>query len=216
MKYEEIKVGESYMVQGYEEKVIAKSDEYKAIMTVDKKGAISKWLKYKFKYFKPLPKELPEEGLLVHESGSLIFRVDGKYGYGFCSEEGYVNYESGDIGWGFKQYPQDWQPATPEQKKQFVEMIKKEWARMGNDENTKIEAHADGSISSLMNDGKWLQKPPTITKIYNTNGMIFHKGKFATPLKEDLIDKVTEVVNEFGNHIIEKTKSGVILISKIK
>ncbi len=215
MKYEKIELNESYMVECDEEKVIAKVDECEKIVTIDKNYYVSSWRGDKLELFKPITKELPKEGLLLNVTNNdFVYRTVEKSGYGFVSGVFHGVKENTDF--SFVSSPELWQPATPEQEKRFIEMIKGECTKRGLYEDTKIKGHADGSISSLMNDGKWLQKPPTITKIYNTNGMIFHKGKFATPLKEDLIYKVTEVVNEFGNHIIEQTESGVILISKIK
>lgn len=125
------------------------------------------------------PKELPEEGLLVSKAGSLVYRLSDDSGYGFnrgCQSLYHSFYNA----WGFS--TKDWKPATQEQEKKFVEMLKKECEKKGLFEDTKIECHADGSGLFLNINSFGLYADAT--EIYNKNGQIFYKGKFATPLKE--------------------------------
>lgn len=154
------------------------------------------------------PKELPEEGLLVSSSGSLVYKLSDGSGYGFALGKQFMYFFNKS--WEFS--VDYWKPATPEQETKFIEMLKKECERRGLFEDTKLENHADGtSLAEPDYMGVWVRF--TNIKGYNKNGQIFYKGKFATPRKKELLDKVTQVVNEFGNHIIEKTESGLIIIT---
>lgn len=125
-------------------------------------------------------KMLPEEGLLVSPNGSLVYKLLDGSGYGFDGgrQSGYYF----NKGWNFSM-DGHWKPATPEQENKFIGMLKIECERRGLFEDTKIEAHANGS--PLRNpDYMGVQPIFDLTTGYNRNGVIFHRGKFATPLKE--------------------------------
>ena len=57
MKYEEIKVGESYTVNHEKEKVVAKIDEYKYIITTNENGDLTAWLEEESENFSPIKEE---------------------------------------------------------------------------------------------------------------------------------------------------------------
>ena len=63
MKYEEIKVGDSYKTEsGYTEKVLFKHDETRQVVTIDEDDDITSWSEYQLKLLQPIKKELPESG----------------------------------------------------------------------------------------------------------------------------------------------------------
>lgn len=57
----------------------------------------------------------------------------------------------------------------------------------------------------------------TETNIWNKNGCIFYRGKWATP-KKDPLSIISEALtkSELKSLSIEKTKSGVVVIQDIK
>ena len=209
MEYEEIKLHESYDVNSIEIKVISKSDEYKIITTIDTEGRIGLFGP-DFSNLKPLQKELPEEGLLVSKGGSLYYRTGEHSGYGFVfgKQERYDVTEDEPFHLG------TWKPATPEQETKFVEMLKKECESRGLFEDTKIEAHVDIKDCDLLNKFSY-EVGGNVKQLWNIHGQIFYKGKFATPLKTSLLDKVTFLANEFGSFSVEETPTGVIVISPL-
>lgn len=182
MKHEDFKIGDRYSLGIFEVKVISKSDEYKIITTIDNDGNTGTWLNDDLEDFSPIEGGLPEEGLLVSGYGSLAYKLSDGSGYGFAfGSQSRYSLDLDKEAWGFDDY---WKPATPEQKKKFVEMLWREWVKMGNDENTKIEAHARVSLpKGLLNKGVYNWRS-TCRTLWNKNGMIFCEGKFATPRKE--------------------------------
>lgn len=181
MKYKDFKVGETYIYDGHdEEKVLHIIHQQKRIVTMNLQGDVWVFEEEHFKDFKPLKEELPEEGLLVSKFGSLVYKLSDGSGYGF----GYGNQSDYFFNklWEFS-IDDYWRKATPEQEKKFVEMIKKECENRGLFEDTKIEAHANGT--PLRNpDYMGVEPIFDLTTGYNRNGVIFHRGKFATPQKE--------------------------------
>lgn len=125
------------------------------------------------------PKELPKEGLLVSRRGSLVYKLLDGSGYGFTfGEQSNYNFNKK---WRFS--TEDWKPATLEQEVKFIEMLKKECRERELYEDIKIEMHANGA--PLINPD-YMEVSPRfdLTTGYNRNGVIFHRGKFATPLKD--------------------------------
>lgn len=214
MKYEEIKVDESYYIDGEEHKVIHKQDESKAVFTLEVGSDDAYgWNAYQLKMFKPLSKKLPEEGLLVSRSGSLVYRLSGDSGYGFTFSR---QSEYCLSNWGFSVYGY-WQPATLEQEERFIEMIKKECESRGLFEDTKIEYHAKDSASQgLLNQGVYSWES-NCKKVWNKNGVIFYKGNFATPRKEKSdLEKITEALKDVVKYEAEEIKSGAIILTPLK
>ena len=180
MKYEEIKIGDVLISKGVEETVISKNDICRFITTIDCNIAPATWTEKDLHLLKPIKEELPEEGLLVSEVGSLVYRLSDGSGYGF--EGGHQSKYIFNKKWNFH-VDGHWKPATPEQEEQFIEMLKKECERRGLFEDTKIEKHADGD--SVTNPDYMGVIPRFYSKIgFNRNGRIFYRGKFATPRKE--------------------------------
>ena len=134
--------------------------------------------------------KLPDEGLVVHKNGNIVYRTGISNGYGFYNEGGY------DIrkDWTFKLYPPSWHPATEEEEAKFIELLKKECERRGLFEDTKIKSHASGSMFNV-NSGNFRARFD-VDLVYNKNGLIFKEGKFAEPLEETTIlsDKITELI----------------------
>ncbi len=213
MKYEEIKIGESYSSLSYIETVIFKHDKSKSIVCEDQYGVASIYGSADFEGFKPLKKELPEEGLLVSEIGSLAYRLSGNFGYGFGAALNGEYFFSNN--WSFS-ITKHWQPATPEQEKKFIEMLKKQCEKRGLFEDTKIECHADEFKHGEINDGEWIPESSSITSVLNYNGQIFYKGNFATPRKESTLDQVTDAVKDIADFTIEETESKLIILTPIK
>lgn len=210
MKYEEIKVGDVYKFGRSKEEVIAKVDKIRLVLTVDNRKEITTWKEDELYMLEPIKEKLPEEGLLVHKDCSLVYKLSDGSGYGFFLGR-QSNYSS-DNSWNFSS-ADNWKPATPDQKKKFVEMLKIECEKRELFEDTNIEAHADGS-GAFLNTNAF--KPSAITtEIYNKNGQIFHKGKFATPLEETTLELVSKAVKEIGNFTIEQTESGLIILTPI-
>lgn len=121
MKYEEIKIGDVFRYQDDKETVISKSDRHRIITTIDDDMRSSTWSEIDLHYIKPIKEELPEEGLLISLSGSLVYKLSDGSGYGFVygnQSDYYFNKL-----WCFS--TKDWKPATPEQEKKFIEMLKK-------------------------------------------------------------------------------------------
>lgn len=212
MKYEEIKIGDVFSYQGSEQTVISKSDKYRIITTIDSKIRATTWLENDLQFIEPIKEELPEEGLLVSKAGSLVDKLPDGSGYGFIGGR-QSDYYFND-GWNF-QVDSHWKPATPEQEKEFVKMLKKECEKRGLFEDTKIEKNAEGLEASNINVS-WLHADAT--EIFNRNGRIFYKGKFATPLKEEeeTLELVSKAVQDIGIFTVEQTESGVIILTPIK
>lgn len=213
MKYEDIKVGDKFRFKDYKETVIAKIDEYKAIVTADKNNHTTAWAENELKDFEPLKEELPEEGLLVSKSGSLVYKLSDGSGYGFVFGNQFAY--CFDKGWEFNAKDR-WKPATPKQEEKFIKMLKKECEKRGLFEDTKIEKDADGDSISFYN---FVEFTPvfTLTGGYNKNGRIFHKGNFSTPRKEkSTLELVAKSVQEIGDFTIEQTELGIIILTPIK
>lgn len=213
MKIEDFKVGETYLYDGqYEEKVLHIIRQQKKIVTINLKGEVWVFEENELENFKPLKEQLPEEGVLVNDFGSLVYKLlDGSgYGFAFGNQSDYLFNKH----WGFDADGL-WKPATEEQEKKFVEMLKIECESRGLYEDTKIENHADGT--SLTFPDRLEYEPAFNSKAgWNKNGQIFYKGKFATPRKETTLELVTKAVQEIGDFFIEQTESGIIILTPIK
>ena len=212
MKYEEIKIGDVFRYEGYLETVISKSDRHRIITTIDDDMRSSTWSEIDLRVLKLIKEELPEEGLLVSEGGSLVYKLSDGSGYGFegSLQSGYYFNKL----WDFSQTDY-WQPATPEQEERFVKMLKKECEARGLHEDTKIESHANGYGANL-NINHFAPSSSDTTEIFNKHGQIFHKGNFAKPLKESILDQVTEAVKDIADFTIEETESKLIILTPIK
>lgn len=212
MKYEEIKIGDVFTFLDYKMTVISKSDEHKVITTVNCHENFSTWRENELHVLEPLKEQLPEEGVLVNDFGSLVYKLpDGSgYGFAFGNQSDYLFNKH----WGFDADGL-WKPATEEQEKKFVEMLKIECESRGLYEDTKIENHADGTSLTFPDR---LEYEPAFNseKAWNKNGQIFYKGKFATPRKEETLKLVSKAVKEINNFLIEQTKSGIIILTPIK
>ena len=138
--------------------------------------------------------ELPTEGLVVHKkSGAIIYRTGEESGYGFEHGDYYIRNH-----WTFGAFPEEWRPATPGEERKFIELLKKECERRGLCEDTKIKAHANNNIESYNN--RVYRTLYTAYIAWNTNGCIFHNGKFAKPLEEEntTIDAKIKELIEWG------------------
>lgn len=123
--------------------------------------------------------ELPENGLLVHESGSIIYRTSLMGGFGFDFLGEYIPNDN----WTFALTPNDWHTATPQEQDKFIKLLEAEAEKRGLWENTKIKGHADNTLSYQVNEGEW-DAIFHLTSAWNKNGQIFHKGTWAEPLYE--------------------------------
>lgn len=211
MKYEEIKIWDVFTCHGDKETVISKSDEYNIITTIDDNMIPTTWEKEELHYLKPLKEELPEEGLLVCE-GIIIYRTGRISGYGFNAFKNYESLNDAEVGWTFDSSPEEWRKATKQEEEEFVEMLKKECEKRGLFEDTKIENHADGTAIICC------EFTPTgdATEFWNKNGLIFYKGKFAKPIKEEpTLELVSKAVQEIGDFTVEQTESGLIILTPI-
>lgn len=212
MKYEEIKIGDVFRYQNDKETVIYKNGEYRFVTTIDSEGTPTTFREEELHYLEPLKQQLPEEGLLVSKFGTLAYRLSGSLGYGFS--HGQQSCYLFNNKWRFS-LDNHWKPATLEQEEEFVEMLKKECERRGLYEDTKIEAHVQG-YGEYLNTNHFYPNA-NLKAIYNKNGQIFYKGKFATPLKEETtLELVSKAVQEIGDFMIEQTESGLIIITPIK
>ena len=200
MKYEEIKVGESYKSDEFSEmKVKLKHDELKEVVvsTYVKGLGIFIMTEDSYKHWKPFTPELPDEGLVVLKGNKncIIYRTGKETGYGFRYGMYYiVEDENSDERWSFKSFAEKWRPATEEEESKFIDLLKKECERRGLYEDTKIKTQADGSKSfNTVNYTLGFN----LYSGYNINGLIFFKGKFAEPLEEDqtLDTKIKELIN---------------------
>lgn len=207
MKYEEIKVGDFYNVNDVKEKVIAKVDEYRTIVTVED-GYVTAWSEDELNILKPIKEELPEEGLLVSAAGSLVYKLSDRSGYGFVF--GSQSEYSFGKGWSFDDNYNYWRKATKQEEDKFVEMLKKECENKGLYEDTKIEKHADGGY---LRNPDYMGVTPIFSSIgcCNKNGKIFHRGEFATPRKEEPNTHV--LVVDLKDYSKEETESGVIILT---
>lgn len=162
------------------------------------------------------PKKLPEEGLLVSKHGSLVYRTGKRTGYGFDSNKDYgilINDSYDELGWTFNNSPQEWQIATPEQEEKFIKMLEIECEKHLLFENTKIDKHADGT-SLVYPNCTGITPRFNSTHGYNRNGLIFHRGKFATPRKEEtILTQISKVIKEREDFSVERTESGLIILT---
>jgi|SRR5690554_6207739 len=158
------------------------------------------------------PKELPKEGLLVGKAGSLVYKLSDGSGYGFGLGKQFMYFFNSNWDFSIDGY---WKPATPEQEKKFIEMLKKESESRGLYEDTKIENHADGT-SLIEADCMEVTPRFSSTSGYNKNGQIFYKGKFATPRKEKTtLELISKAVMKIGDFTIEQTESGLIILTPL-
>lgn len=208
MKYEEIKIGDVFIALGVEETVISKSDEHRVITTIDSNNAPTAFKEKELHCLKPIKEELPKEGLLVSTAGSLVYKLSDGTGYGFVLGKQHIY--SFVKEWGFHLDGQ-WKPATKEQETKFVKMLKKECEGRGLFEDTKIEKHVDGCGTKL--NINHFELSADAEEIYNNQGQIFYRGKFATPLKEETLELVAKAVKEIGDFTVEQTKIGVIILT---
>lgn len=212
MKYEEIKVGDVFTYLDYKMTVISKSDEHKVITTVNCDGGFSTWRENELYVLEPA---LPEEGLLVGILGAIVYRTGEYSGYGFDSDKNYKNLNDVKDAWTFNNSPELWRKATEQEEEKFIEMLKKECEKRGLYEDTKIEKHADGDSLGIPNYMGYVPKI-TSTSGLNKNGLIFYKGEFATPRKEETtLEQVAKAVKELGDFTVEQTESGVIILTPI-
>lgn len=220
MKIEDFKVGETYLYDGqYEEKVLHIIRQQKKIVTINLKGEVWVFEENELENFKPPKEQLPEEGLLVHKEGTIVYRTGKRTGYGFDSNEDYeiLNSEDCDkVGWTFNNFPEEWRKANKQEEEKFIEMLKKECDKRGLFEDTKLSECGINNSTGAVNKGIY---GVTLTshEAWNKNGQIFYRGKFATPLKEETtLELVSKAVKEIGNFTIEQTESGVIILTPIK
>lgn len=208
MKYEDIKIGDVFNIFCDKKiKVISKNDEYRVITTINDNLIPRAWEESELRIFKPT---LPEEGLLVSNIGSLVYKLSDDSGYGFSYHDQFCYYFNKN--WSFRSNPTQWRKATKEEREKFVELLKKECEKRGLFEDTEIEVHADGSTTDQTTF------TPSFNSIrgWNKNGIIFYKGKFATPLKEEsTLEQVEKAVKELGDFTVEQTESGVIILTPI-
>lgn len=213
MKYEEVKIGDVFRYQNDEETVISKSDKHRVITTIDCDGGPTAWLENQLHFLKPIKEELPEEGLLASDKGSLVYKLSDGSAYGFSL--GYQsNYFFNKL-WEF--HNGHWRKATEQEKYKFIEMLKKECEGRGLFEYTRIEKHANGHSGNL--NANCFESSSHPISIYNKNGQIFHKGKFATPIKEEvptlaLLSKACINLSKFGVEI--KQVGNMLMINPIK
>ena len=141
--------------------------------------------------------ELPNEGLVVHkELGSIIYRTGWNLGYGFENGNYYIRNT-----WTFGTTPKAWRPATAEEKSKFIKLLKEECERRGLFIDTKIKECLFPENSNKINTGYYVPCE-NLESVWNRNGCIFHKGKFAEPLEEE-----EEILEEKIKELIELGKS---------
>lgn len=200
MKYEDIKIGDVF-TRFHDEKikVISKNDEYRIITTIDDNLLPRAWKESELYMLKPV---LPEEGLLVSNVGSLVYKLSDGSGYGFSYNDDFRYYFNKD--WSFETNPKQWSKATKEDREKFVKLLKKECKKRGLFEDTKIEKHANGSTLSFSAQTEFTPSFNSM-QAWNKNGLIFYKGKFATPLKEEsTLEQVTNIPDVMYSPILAK------------
>lgn len=207
MKYEEIKVGESYKVGKRAEKVIAKSDEHKVVMTIDAFDYPTAWDKNELKHFQPIKKELPESGLVAFGSYTIVYRNGKNSGFGFNP---YGIYENKDI-WSFGCNPEQWRTATPEDEAKFIKLLEAEAEKRGLGVDAKIKRHA-GVCGIDFNTNSY---SPIfhLTTAWNKNGCIFHKGIWAEPLT--MLDEVCDTIKKHLPNIVVEMTDGVVTLKQL-
>lgn len=194
MKYEEIKINEIYEVEGFDYQVIHKHDDSRTVFTFE---VVSKnpygWTEDELHLFSPIA--LPETGLLVSELGSIVYRTGEMSGYGFALGIGWY-----DNDWWGKFTHKNWRKATPEDEDKFRELLIQEAAKRGLVDGVEFESAASG-IKSIVNtmDTRFDDEGFTIGV-----GFVFHKGKWATPIKnekQDELDSTIEKLFKLGEEL---------------
>ena len=143
--------------------------------------------------------ELPAEGLVVYkESSTIVYRTGQSTGYGFFNDGTFENYNDNNdcTTWNFKNFPEEWRPATLEEELKFTELLKKECERRGLYRDTKVKECVFHGNNPNVNKFSYCSCK-TLESVWNTNGCIFYKGKFAEPLEEKptpLDDKIKELI----------------------
>ena len=204
MKYEEIKVGESYKVGRHTRKVIAKSDEHNAVMTIDEDGGTWAWDKDELKDFQPIKKELPESGLVAFGSNTIAYRTGKSSGFGFNA---FGRYENTDD-WAFE----NWRTATPEEEAKFIKLLEQEAEKRGLGVDAKIKGHADNTLNYRVNEGEW-DAIFHLTSAWNKNGQIFKNGIWAEPLT--MLDEVCDVIKKHLPNIVVEMTDGVVTLKQL-
>ena len=208
MKYEEIEVGEVYRNNSYLETVISKSDQYKAVMTVDENGAFNGWSVEELESFQPIKKELPESGLLAFGSNTIVYRTGRNSGFGFNLFGRYLN---NDL-WYFGCSPEHWRTATPEEEVKFIKLLEAEAEKRGLGVDAKINGHADNILRYPVNSGE-CRAMFKLTEAWNNHGRIFHNGIWAEPLT--MLDEVTEVIKKHLPNIVVEMVDGVVTLKQL-
>ena len=184
MKYEEIEVGNTYVLGINEKLVKYKEDSTKEVVTSHSEIGLMVNTEDEYKHWTE-KSDLPETGLLVHENSNLIYRTGKDQGYGFNPE--YTISKSWS--WTFESEPKKWRKATVEEEKKFIELLKKEAERRGLTENAKIkECLINGRVYSSSFE-------PVFTnyRAWNTNGCIFRDGEWAEPGTNDLSEQIEQL-----------------------
>ena len=130
---------------------------------------------------------LPEEGLMIRDNGTMMYRTGLKTGYGFIDGV-YITNEC----LSFDSKPDCWRLATTEEEERFSKLLEIEAVSRGFTVDTKLKTHADGDECFNAPVFK-----PAFSSVdgWNRNGMVFKKGVWAT-LSED-----TKVLR---SHLTEK------------
>lgn len=121
MKYQELTIGETYLYNNKEYKVLYKHDDTQTILMLDviEKDTV-RISPILFGMFKPKVKPLPERGLLTLNTSDVIyFRTGKESGYGFNSRGNFTVHES----LSFDSRPEEWREATKEDYVRFNELV---------------------------------------------------------------------------------------------
>lgn len=184
MGFEEIKINEIYEVEGLVHHVVHKHNESKTVFTL----AVGSdepygWTEDDLHLFSPIA--LPETGLLVSKSGSIIYRTGERSGYGFALGRGW--YDNDD--WGeFTSY--HWKKATPEDELEFEKLLIKEAAKYGLVDGVEFESPFSGNKCVVnTKDTRFNCAGFTMGTAY-----VFYKGKWATPIKNEKQDELDESI----------------------
>ena len=157
-------------------------------------------------------KEIPELFKVKYEKGKW-YKISWKGKRCFVNSDGTAAEDNGTYGWGVDSDDRwcdiaDWGGgldtvtvlATPEE---IETMLWEEAEKRGLGKDAKIVAHTDGSICS--NSGKCTPcYIPEEDRLWNKNGVIYEKGKWATPLNEGILAEIEKLQSQ-----IDKLKKKV-------
>ena len=200
MKYEEIKINEIYEVEGFDYQVIHKHEESRVTFTLEVgSNTPYGWAEDELHLFKPIA--LPETGLLVSKSESIVYRTGERSGYGF--NPGGCWYDNNM----WKKFtPENWRKATPEDEEKFKKLLIQEAAKRGFVDGVEFKSDVGLRIKSIINTKLLFFDFGGFTM---GGGYVFHDGKWATPIKnkkqdelDRTIEKLFKLAEELGIEVL--------------